>query len=52
VQLVNRRLGLTSGPRLHFIISMIFNHPNFEIRNGILPDVQNSPNFAGRQFET
>jgi hypothetical protein len=45
VRLVNRRLRLTSGPRLHFLISMIFNHPNFEIRNGNLPNDQNSLNF-------
>jgi hypothetical protein len=38
--------------RLYFIISKLFNHPNFEIRIGVLPNVQNSPNFAGRQFET
>jgi hypothetical protein len=31
VRPVKRRLRLTSGPRLHFIISMILNHPNFEI---------------------
>jgi hypothetical protein len=44
-------LRLTSGPRLHFIFSKIFNHPNFEIRISDLPNVQNSPNFAGRYFE-
>jgi hypothetical protein len=27
---VKQRLGLTSGPRLHFIILMIFNYLNFE----------------------
>jgi hypothetical protein len=32
--------------RLHFDISMIFTHPNFEIQNGDLSDVQNSPNFS------
>jgi hypothetical protein len=26
-----RLLWLTSGPRLHFVFSKIFNHPNFEI---------------------
>jgi hypothetical protein len=31
VRPVKQRLRLTSGPWLHFIISMIFNHPNFEI---------------------
>jgi hypothetical protein len=31
---------------------MIFTHPIFEIQNGDLPDVQNSPNFVGRQLET
>jgi hypothetical protein len=30
---------------------MIFNHPNFEIRNGNLPDVQNTPNFVGIHFK-
>jgi hypothetical protein len=35
-----------------FHIFKDFNHPNFEIRIGDLPDVQNSPKFAGRQFET
>jgi hypothetical protein len=38
--------------RLFFVFSKLFNHPKYEIRIGILPDVQNSPNFAGRQFET
>jgi hypothetical protein len=52
VRPVKRRLRLTSGPRLYFIISVIFNHTNFEIRNGDLPNVQNSPNFSGRQLET
>jgi hypothetical protein len=28
---VKRRVQLTSGPRLHFIISKIFNHSNFKI---------------------
>jgi hypothetical protein len=45
---VKRHVQLTSGPRLHFIISKIFNHLNFKIRIGDLPDIQNSPNFAGR----
>jgi hypothetical protein len=48
VRLVKRCLRLISGPRLHFVISMIFNHPNFEIENGDLPDVPNLPNFTGR----
>jgi hypothetical protein len=30
----------------HFEFQMIFNHSNFKIPNGNLPDVQNSPNFA------
>jgi hypothetical protein len=51
VRPVKRHLRLTSGPRLHFIISMIFSHPNFEIRNGNLPDVQNTPNFVGIHFK-
>jgi hypothetical protein len=38
--------------RLFFVFSKLFNHPKYEIRIGILPDVQNSPNFAGRLFET
>jgi hypothetical protein len=37
---------LTCGPFGLFEFSMIFNHSNFEIQNGDLPDVQNSPNFA------
>jgi hypothetical protein len=42
-----RRAVLCNGPaRLHFVISMIFTHQNFEIRNGDLPKVQNSLNFA------
>jgi hypothetical protein len=36
---VMRHLRLTGGPRLHFIISMIFNHPNIEIQNSDLPAV-------------
>jgi hypothetical protein len=51
VRLVKRHLRLTSGPRLYFVISKIFNHPNFQIRNGNLPDVQNTPNFVGIHFE-
>jgi hypothetical protein len=38
--------------RLYFVFSKFFNHPNFEIRIGVLPDVQNSPNFVGLPFET
>jgi hypothetical protein len=38
--------------RPYFIILSIFNQPNFEIRIGVLLDLQNSPNFAGRHFET
>jgi hypothetical protein len=30
----------------HFEFSMIFNHSNFEIPNGDLPDVQDLPKFA------
>jgi hypothetical protein len=37
---------LTSGPSALFEFPMIFNHLNFEIQNGDLPDVQNAPNFA------
>jgi hypothetical protein len=37
---------LTSGPHPYFIISRIFNHPNFEIRMGDFPNVQNLPNFV------
>jgi hypothetical protein len=50
VRSVKWRRRLTSGPQLHFVISMIFNHPNVEIQNGDLPAVQNSPNFVGRHF--
>jgi hypothetical protein len=38
--------------RLYFVISMLFNHPNIEIQIGVLPDVQNSQNVSGREFET
>jgi hypothetical protein len=39
------RAVLCSGSGLlHFIISMIFTHPNFETRNGDIFDVQNSTN--------
>jgi hypothetical protein len=31
---------------------MIFTDPNFEIQNGDISDVQNSPNFAGQQLKT
>jgi hypothetical protein len=34
-----------------FKFPMIFTHPNFEIQNEDLPDIQNSLNFAERQFE-
>jgi hypothetical protein len=37
--------------RLYFIISKLFNNPNFEIRIAVLPNVTNSPNFAGRHFD-
>jgi hypothetical protein len=51
-ELFKRSRQLSSGPQLHFVFSKIFNHPNFEIRISDLPDVQNSPNFAGQEFET
>jgi hypothetical protein len=35
-----------AGPDLFLIILKIFKHPNFEIQNGDLPIVYNSPNFA------
>jgi hypothetical protein len=38
--------------RPYFIILKIFNHLNFEIQIGDLLDAQNSPNFAGKHFET
>jgi hypothetical protein len=38
--------------RLYFVISKHFNHPNFEIQIGVLPDVQNSQKVSGREFET
>jgi hypothetical protein len=47
-QLVKRRGQLTSGPSPHFLISGIFNHPNFEIQIGYISAIQNSPNFASR----
>jgi hypothetical protein len=45
---VKRRVRVTSGARLHFVILKIFIHLKIEIRIGDLSDVQNSPNFAGR----
>jgi hypothetical protein len=48
---VKRLVPLTCGPSGLFEFPMIFNHPNFEIQNSDLPDVQNSPNFAWRYFE-
>jgi hypothetical protein len=45
---VKHRLRLTGGPQLHFVISKNFNHPNFEIRIGDLPNVQSSRNFVDR----
>jgi hypothetical protein len=30
----------------HFEFPKIFNHSNFEVPNGDLPDVENSPKFA------
>jgi hypothetical protein len=47
-QAVKLRVQLTSGPRLHFIISKILNHQKIEIRIGDLPDVQNLANFGGQ----
>jgi hypothetical protein len=49
---VKRRLRLTRGPPAPFHNFNDFNHPNFEIRIGNLPDVKKSLNFAGRHFET
>jgi hypothetical protein len=43
---VKRLVPLTGGPSGLFEFPMIFNHSNFEIQNGDLPDVQNSLNFA------
>jgi hypothetical protein len=43
--LVKRLVPLTCGPSGLFEFPMIFNHSNFEIQNGDLTDVQNSPNF-------
>jgi hypothetical protein len=48
VRSVRRLVPLTCGPSGLFEFSMIFNHSNFEIQNGDLPDVQNLPNFAYR----
>jgi hypothetical protein len=39
VRPVKRCLRLTSGPRLQFVISLIFKHMNLEIQNGDLPNV-------------
>ena len=46
VHSVRRLVPLTCGPSGLFEFPMIFNPSNFEIQNGDLPDVQNSPNFA------
>jgi hypothetical protein len=35
------------GPNIFWFIN-IFKHPHFDIQIGDLPDVQISPNFAGR----
>jgi hypothetical protein len=43
---VKRLVPLTCGPSGLFEFPIIFNHSNFEIQNGDLPNVQNSPNFA------
>jgi hypothetical protein len=43
---VKRLVPLTCGPSGLFEFPMIFNHSNFEIQNGDLIIVQNSPNFA------
>jgi hypothetical protein len=43
---VKRLVPLTCGPSGLFEFPMIFNHLNFEIQNGDLPDVKNSPNFV------
>jgi hypothetical protein len=43
---VKRLVPLTCGPCGLFEFSIIFNHSNFEIQNGDLFEVQNSPNFA------
>jgi hypothetical protein len=45
VRPIKRWLRLTSGPS-SIQFSKIFNLSNFQIQNGGLPDVQNSPNFA------
>jgi hypothetical protein len=41
-----RWVRLTSGPHLFLFFLKIFKHPNFEIYNGDLPAVYNSPNFV------
>jgi hypothetical protein len=51
VRPVRRCLRLTSGAQLQFKFPMIFTHLNFEIQNGDLLDIKNSPNFAERHFE-
>jgi hypothetical protein len=43
---VKQLVPLTCGPSGLFEFPMIFNHSNFEIQNGDLPDVQNSLNFS------
>jgi hypothetical protein len=43
---VKRLVPLTCGPSGLFEFPMIFNYSNFEIQNGDLLVVQNSPNFA------
>jgi hypothetical protein len=49
---LGRRGPLASEPCHFSEFFKIFKHPNFEILNGDLPDVQISQNFAGRFFET
>jgi hypothetical protein len=46
VHSVRQWLWLTGRAQLISEFLMIFTHPNFEIRNGDLPDIQNSPNFS------
>jgi hypothetical protein len=47
-----RCLRLTCGPEPFSDFLKIFKHPNFDIRIGDLPDVQISPNCAGRYLGT
>jgi hypothetical protein len=49
---LGHRGPLASEPCRFSVFFKTFKNRNFEIQNGDLPDVQISPNFVGRLFET